>query len=104
MAGKLIDADVVLAELRGISASAAGDLRRVQAEAWHEAAEFKQTCLALMDEVERTGIAIIITKRGKPGEARARSRATTAGAWLSGGGSRDRRRGLLAARVDGQST
>ena len=31
-----------------------------------KAAEFKQTCLALMDEVERTGGTIIITKRGKP--------------------------------------
>lgn len=31
-----------------------------------KAAEFKQTCLALMDEVESTGGTIIITKRGKP--------------------------------------
>lgn len=31
-----------------------------------KAAEFKQTCLALMDEVERTGGTIIITKRGRP--------------------------------------
>jgi antitoxin (DNA-binding transcriptional repressor) of toxin-antitoxin stability system len=31
-----------------------------------KAAEFKQTCLALMDEVERGGEPIVITKRGKP--------------------------------------
>ncbi len=31
-----------------------------------KAAEFKQTCLALMDEVANTGGTIIITKRGKP--------------------------------------
>lgn len=31
-----------------------------------KAAEFKQTCLALMDEVASTGGTIIITKRGKP--------------------------------------
>lgn len=31
-----------------------------------QAAEFKQTCLALMDEVARTGATVIITKRGKP--------------------------------------
>ena len=31
-----------------------------------KAAEFKQTCLALMDEVARTGGTIVITKRGKP--------------------------------------
>ena len=31
-----------------------------------KAADFKQTCLALMDEVERGGESIIITKRGKP--------------------------------------
>jgi prevent-host-death family protein len=30
------------------------------------AAEFARTCLALMDEVERTGASIVITKRGKP--------------------------------------
>lgn len=30
------------------------------------AGEFKAKCLALMDEVARTGVEIIITKRGKP--------------------------------------
>jgi len=31
-----------------------------------EASEFKAKCLALMDEVERTGRAVVITKNGKP--------------------------------------
>lgn len=31
-----------------------------------KASEFKAKCLALMDEVERTGQALVITKRGKP--------------------------------------
>jgi prevent-host-death family protein len=31
-----------------------------------KALEFKAKCLALMDEVERTGQALVITKRGKP--------------------------------------
>jgi prevent-host-death family protein len=31
-----------------------------------KAAEFKQTCLALMDDVARMGETIVITKRGKP--------------------------------------
>lgn len=31
-----------------------------------KAAEFKQTCLALMDEVARTGESIVVTKRGRP--------------------------------------
>jgi prevent-host-death family protein len=31
-----------------------------------KASEFKAKCLALMDEVVRTGIAVIITKNGKP--------------------------------------
>jgi prevent-host-death family protein len=30
------------------------------------AGEFKAKCLALMDEVERTGQPLVITKRGKP--------------------------------------
>ena len=30
------------------------------------AGEFKAKCLALMDEVEATGEAIVVTKRGKP--------------------------------------
>lgn len=30
------------------------------------AAEFKATCLDLMDEVDRTGAPIIVTKRGRP--------------------------------------
>ena len=29
------------------------------------AAEFKATCLDLMDEVERTGTSVVITKRGR---------------------------------------
>ena len=31
-----------------------------------KASEFKAKCLALMDDVERTGEAIVITKKGKP--------------------------------------
>jgi prevent-host-death family protein len=31
-----------------------------------KAAEFKQTCLALMDQVSELGDSITITKRGKP--------------------------------------
>ncbi|HEY4921857.1 MAG TPA: type II toxin-antitoxin system Phd/YefM family antitoxin [Xanthobacteraceae bacterium] len=31
-----------------------------------KASEFKARCLALMDEVARTGEAIVITKNGKP--------------------------------------
>jgi prevent-host-death family protein len=31
-----------------------------------KAAAFKQTCLALMDEVARGGEPVVITKRGKP--------------------------------------
>jgi prevent-host-death family protein len=31
-----------------------------------KASEFRAKCLALMDEVERTGEVIVITKRGKP--------------------------------------
>jgi prevent-host-death family protein len=31
-----------------------------------KASEFKAKCLALMDEVERTGNAVVITKNGKP--------------------------------------
>ncbi len=31
-----------------------------------KASEFKAKCLALMDEVARTGVAVIITKNGKP--------------------------------------
>jgi len=30
------------------------------------AGEFKNSCLRLMDEVQRDGIPIIVTKRGKP--------------------------------------
>jgi prevent-host-death family protein len=30
------------------------------------AAEFKATCLAVLDEVARTGRPIVVTKRGKP--------------------------------------
>ena len=30
------------------------------------ASEFKQRCLALLDEVERTGVALVVTKRGRP--------------------------------------
>jgi prevent-host-death family protein len=31
-----------------------------------KASEFKARCLALMDEVARTGTALVITKNGKP--------------------------------------
>jgi prevent-host-death family protein len=31
-----------------------------------KASEFKTKCLALMDEVARTGVAVVITKNGKP--------------------------------------
>jgi prevent-host-death family protein len=31
-----------------------------------KASEFKTKCLALMDEVERTGQSVVITKKGKP--------------------------------------
>jgi prevent-host-death family protein len=31
-----------------------------------KASEFKAKCLALMDEVERTGETVVITKNGKP--------------------------------------
>jgi prevent-host-death family protein len=31
-----------------------------------KASEFKAKCLALMDEVERTGEKVVITKKGKP--------------------------------------
>ena len=31
-----------------------------------KASEFKAKCLALMDEVERTGQGVVITKNGKP--------------------------------------
>jgi prevent-host-death family protein len=30
------------------------------------ASEFKAKCLAIMDEIERTGQAVVITKNGKP--------------------------------------
>lgn len=29
------------------------------------ASEFKQRCLALLDEVERTGVPVVVTKRGR---------------------------------------
>jgi prevent-host-death family protein len=29
------------------------------------ASEFKQRCLALLDEVERTGVPLVVTKRGR---------------------------------------
>jgi prevent-host-death family protein len=31
-----------------------------------KASEFKVKCLAIIDEVERTGRAVVITKKGKP--------------------------------------
>jgi prevent-host-death family protein len=31
-----------------------------------KASEFKAKCLALMDEVQRTGVPVVITKNGKP--------------------------------------
>lgn len=38
---------------------------RHSAPAHISAAEFKATCLDLMDEVDRTGAAIVVTKRGR---------------------------------------
>jgi prevent-host-death family protein len=35
-------------------------------EATIPAGEFKQRCLALLDEVSETGVGILITKRGRP--------------------------------------
>ena len=32
----------------------------------HQSVEFKAKCLALLDEVERTGETLVITKKGKP--------------------------------------
>src|SRR5207253_1858417 len=43
-----------------------GQLRRVLVSRVIKASEFKAKCLALMDEVKRTGEAIVITKQGKP--------------------------------------
>ena len=40
-----------------------------------KASEFKAKCLALMDEVERTGESIVITKKGKPVAELVRPRA-----------------------------
>ncbi len=31
-----------------------------------KASEFKAKCLALMDEVQRTGVPVVVTKNGKP--------------------------------------
>lgn len=31
-----------------------------------KASEFKAKCLALMDEVQRTGVPVVVTKHGKP--------------------------------------
>ncbi len=53
-----------------------------------QAAEFKQTCLALMDEVARRGETIVITKRGK------------AVAKLSPVGPRPQALGCLKGRID----
>jgi prevent-host-death family protein len=39
----------------------AGGMSRIM-----KASEFKAKCLALMDEVERTGTSFVITKNGKP--------------------------------------
>ena len=40
-----------------------------------KASEFKAKCLALMDEVERTGQSVVITKNGKPVAELVRHRA-----------------------------
>jgi prevent-host-death family protein len=50
------------------------------------AAEFKATCLDLMDEVDRTGSPIVVTKRGRPVAqlAPVRARVRTAFGLLSG--------------------
>ena len=59
-------------------------------ESWKQreipAGEFKAKCLQLMDEVNRTGIELIITKRGRP-VARllpARQRTDSPFGWMKG--------------------
>lgn len=52
------------------------------------AAEFKATCLELMDEVERTGAPIVVTKRGRAVAQLAPVRARVRSAF-----------GLLAGRI-----
>lgn len=39
--------------------------RRGRGEIQISAAKFKATCLELMDEVERTGTTVVVTKRGR---------------------------------------
>jgi prevent-host-death family protein len=39
--------------------------QRTSVPAQISAAEFKATCLDLMDEVERTGTSVVVTKRGR---------------------------------------
>jgi prevent-host-death family protein len=45
--------------------------------------EFKATCLAVLERVRRTGISIVVTKRGKPvAEINPPSSASTGDGWL----------------------
>jgi prevent-host-death family protein len=45
--------------------------------------EFKATCLAVLERVRRTGMSVVITKRGKPvAEIIPPSSATAGAAWL----------------------
>ncbi len=50
------------------------------------ATEFKTKCLALLDEVEREGVSITVTKRGKPLATlqpfRKKPRPLTEGLWM----------------------
>lgn len=61
---------------------------RGAARAQISAGEFKATCLDLMDEVDRTGAAIVITKRGRAVAQLAPVRARVRSAF-----------GLLAGRI-----
>jgi prevent-host-death family protein len=72
---------------------------RKAAPAQISAAEFKATCLDLMDEVDRTGATIVVTKRGRPVAqlAPVRARARSAFGLLQG---RIRVRGDIVAPVD----
>lgn len=65
------------------------------------AGEFKQTCLALLDEVRETGHAVVITKRGKPVAQLAPLPRQTNASWLGSMSNRGRVLGdLLAPAAD----
>src|SRR5262245_45585143 len=48
------------------SAKGAGPKTRVSPARTIKASEFKAKCLAIMDDVARTGASVVITKNGKP--------------------------------------